>query len=192
MSSVGKDTVREVLENKYGYKNIVSYTSRPMRVGEIEGVGYNFVSKNEFENMINNNEMIEYRSYETNWCGNSDTWFYGVRKFTLNQDTDYVIVMDLLGAESIIKYFGEENCILVYLDASDKIREIRAINRGSFDLTEWNRRLRADYKDFSFANLQSFTNRYNKVWRIKNEIHGEQAINEIADVINFIRKGRLY
>ncbi|MBO7715540.1 MAG: hypothetical protein J6S85_18400, partial [Methanobrevibacter sp.] len=41
MSSVGKDTVREVLENKYGYKNIVSYTSRPMRVGEIEGVGYN-------------------------------------------------------------------------------------------------------------------------------------------------------
>ena len=36
MSAVGKDSVRRVLEREYGYRNIVSYTSRGMRVGEEE------------------------------------------------------------------------------------------------------------------------------------------------------------
>lgn len=188
MSCAGKDTVRRALE-KIGYTNIVSHTSRPMRENEIEGVDYNFVSKEEFNNLIDNNEMIEYRNYETNWNGRGETWFYGVKKFKPD-NRDYVIVMDLGGAESIIKHFGEENCMVVYLSASDNERKIRATIRGSFDETEWNRRLIADYKDFSFDNLNSFMHRH-KVWQIKNEIYGEDAIEEIASVINFIRYGRL-
>ena len=43
-SCVGKDSVRGELE-KLGFKNIVSYTSRPMRVGEKGGVDYNFVGR---------------------------------------------------------------------------------------------------------------------------------------------------
>ena len=105
MSCAGKDTVRRALE-KIGYTNIVSHTSRPMRENEIEGVDYNFVSKEEFNNLIDNNEMIEYRNYETNWNGRGETWFYGVKKFKPD-NRDYVIVMDLGGAESIIKHFGE-------------------------------------------------------------------------------------
>ena len=188
MSCAGKDTVRRALE-KIGYTNIVSHTSRPMRENEIEGVDYNFVSKEEFNNLIDNNEMIEYRNYETNWNGRGETWFYGVKKFKPD-NKDYVIVMDLGGAESIIKHFGEENCMVVYLSASDNKRKSRAIIRGSFDETEWNRRLIADYKDFSFDSLNSFMYRH-KVWQIKNEIYGEDAIEEIASVINFIRCGRL-
>ena len=188
MSCAGKDTVRRALE-KIGYTNIVSHTSRPMRENEIKGVDYNFVSKEEFNNLIDNNEMIEYRNYETNWNGRGETWFYGVKKFKPD-NRDYVIVMDLGGAESIIKHFGEENCMVVYLSASDNERKIRATIRGSFDETEWNRRLIADYKDFSFDNLNSFMHRH-KVWQIENEIYGEDAIEEIASVINFIRCSRL-
>lgn len=192
MSAVGKDRVRRELEKDiFNYKNIISYTSRPIRENEINGIDYHFVSKEEFNNMIDNNEMIEYRNYETNWCGKGDTWFYGIRKFELDKNKDYVVVIDLMGAESIINYFGKENCILIYLNAPDKIREIRARERGSFDETEWNRRLLADYKDFSFVNLQSFMNRY-KVWEISNIVRGDEAINEIASVINFIVQGRLY
>lgn len=191
MSAVGKDKIRTILEEYYGYKNIVSYTSRPIRENEIYGQDYYFISKKEFEEMINNNEMIEYRSYETNWRGDTDTWFYGVKKFELQDNTNYVIVIDLMGAESIINYFGKENCVLIYLTADDKIRKQRAERRGSFDETEWNRRLLADYKDFSFINLQAFMNRH-KFWEIKNNIHGEFALTEIANVIDFIRQGRLY
>ena len=195
MSAVGKDTVRKVLEENdygyFGYENIVSYTSRPIRENEIDGVDYHFVSKEEFNNMIDNNEMIEYRNYETNWCGKGETWFYGIKKFEPEAEKDYVVVIDLTGAESIINYFGEENCVLIYLEAPDKVREIRARKRGSFDETEWNRRLIADYKDFSFTNLQSFMRRHNKVWIVSNTIHGNHALKEIATVIDFIAQGRL-
>ena len=190
MSCAGKDTVRRVLEQDYyGYTNIVSHTSRPMRENEVNGIDYHFVSKEEFNNMIDNNEMIEYRNYETNWNGRGETWFYGVKKFT-PKNINYVIVMDLMGAESIIRHFGEKNCIVIYLYASDKIRKIRAIKRGSFDETEWNRRLIADYKDFSFANLNSFMHRH-KVWQIDNDINDLDEVDEIASVIDFIRWGRL-
>jgi len=191
MSAVGKDKIRTILEEElYGYKNIVSYTSRPIRENEIYGQDYYFVSKKEFEDMINNNEMIEYRSYKTNWRGDTDTWFYGVKKFELQDNTNYVIVIDLMGAESIINYFGKENCVLIYLTADDMIRKQRARKRGSFDETEWNRRLEADYKDFSSFNLHKFNNRH-KFWEIKNNIRGELALTEIANVIDFIRQGRL-
>lgn len=191
MSCAGKDTVRRALE-KIGYTNIVSHTSRPMRENEIEGIDYNFVSKEEFNNLIDNNEMIEYRNYETNWNGRGETWFYGVKKFKPKNVSyvNYVIVMDLMGAESIIRHFGEENCIVVYLYASDEIRKRRAIKRGSFDETEWNRRLITDYKDFSFANLNSFMHRH-KVWQIDNDINDLNEIEKIANVIDFIRWGRL-
>ena len=192
MSAVGKDSVRRVLESDpFGYKNIVSYTSRPMRENEIDLVDYQFVSKEKFNELIDNNEMIEYRNYETNWCGRGETWFYGIRKFNLDENKDYVVVIDLTGAESIINYFGEENCVVVYLDAPDKVREVRARERGSFDQTEWNRRLLADYKDFSFANLQAFMRRH-RVWEISNMIRGDFALKEIATVIDFIVQGRLH
>ena len=105
MSAVGKDSVRRILERDYGYSNIVSYTSRGMRVGEEDGIDYHFVSKKEFEDMIRNNDMIEYRSYETKLGGINDTWFYGIKKFELDDSKDYVVVIDLVGAENIINYF---------------------------------------------------------------------------------------
>ena len=188
---MGKDTIRRILESEYyGYENIVSHTSRPMRENEIDGNDYHFISKKEFEDMIDNNEMIEYRSYTTSVGGNIDTWFYGVKKFELQEHVDYVIVMDLVGAENIIKYFGKENCMVVYLDVFDGVREIRARERGSFDETEWKRRLVADSEDFSSIKLRDFMYKH-KMWHISNNIRGEEALNEIAGVINFIVEGRL-
>ena len=191
MSGCGKDKIRTILEEDYGYENIVTYTSRPMRENELYGIDYYFISKKEFKDMINNNEMIEYRNYETNLYGNVDTWFYGVKKFELQDNTNYVIVIDLTGAENIINYFGKENCIPIYITANDDIREKRAKERGSFDKAEWDRRLIADYKDFSFTKLQNFIIK-NKTWKIENNIRGEFALTEIANVIDFIRQGRLY
>ena len=141
--------------------------------------------------MIDNNEMIEYRNYETYFGGQNNIWFYGVKKFIPDKYSNYVVVMDLEGAESIIRHFGIENCVLIYLTANDNLRRARAIERGSFDKGEWDRRLLADYKDFSYDKLQNFMNKY-KVWEISNEIRGQKAIYEITDVIEFICRGRLH
>ena len=93
-SCSGKDSIKRELE-KRGYKSIVSYTSRSMRVGEREGREYKFVSKNKFINMISNNEMLEYRTYHTLVNNTPDTWYYGLRKEELDSTTNYVIILDL-------------------------------------------------------------------------------------------------
>ena len=46
-------------------------------------------------------------------------------------------------------YYGKENCFVVFVHATDKIRTNRAMQRGSFDIYEWERRLKDDSLKFS-------------------------------------------
>lgn len=51
-SCSGKDTIANELVNKYGYESFVSYTTRPMRDGEVQDQTYHFISEDEFINKI--------------------------------------------------------------------------------------------------------------------------------------------
>lgn len=44
----GKDSVREILVKKHGFHSIVTYTTRPMREGEIQDITYHYISENDF------------------------------------------------------------------------------------------------------------------------------------------------
>lgn len=184
MSCVGKDRVREELGREYNFTNIVSYTSRPIRENETDGIDYNFVSKEEFKRMIDNNEMIEYRSYNTLFNNISDTWYYGIKKEDLDIDKNYVVVLDLDGTERFIQHYHDtQNYLIIYLSASDSIRKRRAINRGSFDITEWNRRVIADKIDFSRDRRYSLQERYS-LFEINNNKQGKRYIQDIAAFIS--------
>lgn len=183
----GKDTIRKELE-LLGYKNIVSYTSRPMREGEIDGVDYHFVTREEFQRMIDNDEMLEYRSYNTLLNGVSDTWFYGLKKETLDERQAYVVILDLEGAKNFYDYYNYNiQCHIIKLCVPYSIRLIRAENRGSFDITEWQRRFNADEIDFGFSKMFEFE-KFRKVWYIDNSRQGEKYIKEIASVIDLINQ----
>ena len=54
-------------------ESLPSYTSRPQRPGDVEGKTYNFVSKEEFEKMIENGEFYEYDIHHNNYYGTSKT-----------------------------------------------------------------------------------------------------------------------
>ena len=72
-SGCGKDTILEQLfkiNDNLAYS--VSATTRAMREGEIDGVSYHFHTRESFESMIKNNEVLEYTEY----CGN----YYGTPK----------------------------------------------------------------------------------------------------------------
>ena len=155
-SCSGKDSVRGELE-KLGFENIVSYTSRSMRIGEREGREYKYINKEEFLNLIDNNEMIEYRTYNTKFNNKPDTWYYGLRKQELDKDKDYIVILDLKGVENFIKYYGKENCFIVYMCCIADERKRRAIARGSFDNTEWERRAVADEIDFKESEVNRLT-----------------------------------
>lgn len=150
-SACGKDSIMKELIANYNYNSIVSWTSRPMRDGETNGVEYNFCNKQEFETMIKNNELIEYRSYNTKLNGKDDVWYYGIKKTELNQNLQYVVILDLNGAMSFVNHYGKDNCKVIYIHSTDNTRTERAMSRGSFDKTEWDRRMEADKNDFDFC-----------------------------------------
>ena len=71
-SGVGKSTViAELFGQRDNIYFSVSYTTRQPRVGEQDGVNYNFVDRAEFERMIADNELLEYAEYVNNYYGTS-------------------------------------------------------------------------------------------------------------------------
>ena len=71
-SGVGKSTViAELLGQRPDIYFSVSYTTRQPRVGEQDGVNYNFVDRAEFERMIADDELLEYAEYVDNYYGTS-------------------------------------------------------------------------------------------------------------------------
>jgi guanylate kinase len=124
-----------------------------MRNGEIDGVHYNFTSRDEFFKLIASDSLVEYRSYNTLVNGKPDTWYYGVEKRWLPAGINFVVILDLDGARSFREYYGEENCYTCYITADEIVRRERAMHRGSFDATEWNRRAESDAKVFNDADV---------------------------------------
>lgn len=144
-SGSGKSLVSNKL-TKNGFRNIVTSTTRPPREGEKDGVDYCFLSDMEFKTRIADGEMVEYHKYNTEF----GTWYYGSSSSDIDLTKhDYVIVLTLEGAKAYINYFGAENCIVFYIDAPKSVRERRAKQRGSFNQSEWDRRVKADNIDFS-------------------------------------------
>ncbi len=97
-SGVGKSTViAELLSNRRDIHFSVSYTTRSPRVGEADGVNYNFVTREEFERMIANNELLEYAQYVDNYYGTS----LKVIQEKLEQGVDVLLDIEVQGAATV-------------------------------------------------------------------------------------------
>lgn len=149
-SASGKDAILRNLKRNFCFTPLISTTSRPMRENEVDGVDYKFVSTQTFKYMIEIGCFIEYRSYNTLVNGEPDVWYYGMQTFDLEPDTNHVTILDVDGAREFVKYFGRDNVRVIYIHADDDVRKSRAEKRGSFDETEWIRRLNDDAVKFSW------------------------------------------
>src|SRR6186713_3486596 len=97
-SGAGKTTlVERLVEQMPGLRMSRSYTSRPARPGETDGVDYNFVSRPRFEQMIAANAFLEWADVFGNLYGTSadDT-----ERF-LAAGSDVVLVIDVQGARQL-------------------------------------------------------------------------------------------
>lgn len=151
-SSTGKDTLfKELLKNnKFSYKTIVSYTTRPIREGERDGVEYHFVDEDGYRALKDSGKVIEDRSYNT---------VHGVwRYFTADDgqidfNNNYITIGTLESYEKIKAYYGPERLIPVLIELDDGVRLERAINREKKQAVpkyeELCRRFLADSADFS-------------------------------------------
>jgi len=97
-SGVGKDALlKKMKERKYPFHYVVTITSRPRRKGEMDGVDYRFVSQREFQQMIDDGELLEW----ANVYGN----YYGVPRGEISQALskrkDVIVKVDVQGAKTI-------------------------------------------------------------------------------------------
>lgn len=175
-SGSGKDSVARVLEKKYGYKFVVSTTSRPMRSGESDGVQYHFITSEEFQKLKDDNQLIEYRYYDTYENGKPSRWHYGITKDEIDlEKCNHVAVVDLPGLQDLIRNFGSR-VISVFLDVSEPERKLRAMARDkNFEEIEWQRRNKDDERVFE--------NIYLKVDFVVNNYDFGKCINAVIDNI---------
>lgn len=177
MSCAGKDAMQNELM-KLGWNSIVSTTSRPKRVGEVEGINYYYKTKKEFQQLINNNKLIEHRVYHTLVNNKPDDWYYGVERDKVNLNKRTVVVLDSIGYREFVKNFGKDNVKLLWMEAPTEVRKKRNINRLDYNEFEFKRRESEDTK--SFGNLKSEANfvyentsTYDDLIKFANKINNE-------------------
>lgn len=152
-SSAGKNEISNQLQQRYNISEIISYTSRPRRNGESENT-YHFVSRKEIEYMIDNNEFIEHRKYDTV----NGTWYYGLAKHSLDlsSNDNYLIILDIKGLTQLEEYLSDKgliNCLSsIYIDCKGQERLLRSLHREKSmtdkQVLEVVRRYQKDEDDF--------------------------------------------
>lgn len=157
-SATGKDTIyKKILENeRLHLQEVVTYTTRPIRENETEGVEYHFVDKEFFDRCKEKNNIIEYRMYNTV----HGPWYYFMvndGQIDLQSEKKYIIIGTLESYEQIRRYYGKEVVKPIYIEIDDGERLTRALKREKEQSTpkyeEMCRRFLADSKDYSEENL---------------------------------------
>ena len=163
-SASGKDSIyRKILERRPELKEVITYTTRPKRDGETEGVQYHFVDEDRMMELENEGRIIERREYPTVY----GAWYY----FTaddgqIEPGESYLMIGTLEAYVALKKYFGDEIVCPLYIEVEDGVRLERALarERGQKEpkLEEICRRFLADSEDFSEKRLEEagVKNRY--------------------------------
>lgn len=146
-SGCGKDTVIKYLRKQHPQIEIsVSATSRLPREGEQEGVDYYYMSREGFENKLENGEILEYTEY----CGN----YYGTPKSEvdkrISQGITVVLVIEVEGAANIKRMYPDCTTIFVRPPSYEELAE-RLRKRGTEDETSIRRRLARAVEEMEYA-----------------------------------------
>lgn len=141
-TSSGKDLIVSKLV-QFGYRYIVTYTSRPKRSDEKDGVSYNFVTKKEFERLTSSGFFAEWRSYDTI----DGVWYYGSSVDSYDTDEDRIIILNPDGFRQIKKILNTENIKSIYVYSNIETIKNRLKKRGD-KKEEAERRIEHDLIDF--------------------------------------------
>jgi guanylate kinase len=117
-SGVGKDSVViEMQKRRLPFHFVVTATTRPIREGEVNGVDYYFISKDEFAEMIEQDELLEYAYVYNDYKGIPKSQ---VRE-ALDSGQDVVMRLDVQGAATIRELNPEALLIFLITDTEDEL-----------------------------------------------------------------------
>lgn len=172
----GKDTIVNKLVKDYGYKKIITYTTRDMRKGEKQDVTYHFISEDEFRQKIDKGFFAEYKTYNTEF----GEWYYGSALEDLNNaDDKTVIILTPQGYKDVKDKLSNKNITTFYIYADNETLKKRLVNRGD-DPKEAARRIKHDNVDFKHIEREVDSVIYNKEGTNINDI--------VSDIISALNK----
>jgi guanylate kinase len=152
-SGTGKSTMIKRLKVDFPSINeSVSYTTRPMRPGEVHGESYFFVTRADFLKMQSENEFLESAEVHGNLYGTSKSF---VEK-SLNAGKNLLFDLDVQGTDSVKKYFGEKANAIFIAPPSVEELEKRLRNRGTETTQVINIRLNNARKELERKNDYDF------------------------------------
>ncbi len=151
-SCTGKDSLYNIIkqDKELDLKPVIRYTTRPIRDGETDGVGYHFVDEGSYRSYKQSGKIIEEQVYHTM----HGDWYY----FTAD-DGNIDILQNSYLATGVLEsfagtreYYGNDAVIPIYIDLDDGERLQRALNRERLPengrYAEMCRRFLADAEDF--------------------------------------------
>ena len=158
-SASGKDTIFRLLQAdaSLNLKELVPYTTRPMRDGEVEGKAYHFVSEEDFSSLLEQGLVIEHRAYHTV----HGLWrYFTVKDAQLDLDRNsYLLIATLEAYNSMVAYFGREKVVPIMISLDDGVRLERALARERQQdkpkYEEMCRRFLADSADYAPEKIEA-------------------------------------
>ena len=125
-SGAGKTSlVRALLESDNQLRKSVSYTTRPARPGEEDGIHYHFVSQQKFADMLKQHEFLEHAEVHGHRYGTSKIWI----ERTMQDGHDMLLKIDWQGAQQVRRIFPQAVGIFILPPSLASLEE-RLKSRG--------------------------------------------------------------
>lgn len=168
--------VHALMEKRKDLRFSVSATTRKPREGEVDGVDYYFVSREEFDRMIAENEFLEHAEYVGNCYGTPRA---PVER-QLKDGFDVYLDIDVQGAMQV-KQIRPQTLMVFLMPPSMEELERRLVTRGTNTPEEIRERLAAAERECALRD------RFDHV--VVNDIV-ERAVDEISDLIDLKKFGK--
>lgn len=145
-SGCGKDSIcNKVIKKRKNIRISVSMTTREKRQGEKEGKDYYFVTKEEFEKSIENDDLLEYAIvHEKDYYGTPKSNLFKI----LEDGIDVILIIDIQGALQIKEKYPEAIFIFILPPSMRELKK-RLIKRGSETKESMFRRFKSMYKEIN-------------------------------------------
>lgn len=174
-SGGGKDTIlKEVLGADDKIKLSISAATRSPREGEVDGEHYHFISKDEFQKLIDTNQMLEHAVYLDNYYGTPKT---PIEKWTAD-GYDVFLEIEIQGGQQIKEKLPE--CVSIFiLPPSMEVLEKRLRKRGTETEEAIQKRLNRAREEVPHAKDYDYV------------VVNDKLEDAVADVQSIIRAERL-
>ncbi len=188
-SGAGKGTVMKGLMSKYdNYALSISATTRKPREGEVHGEHYFFKTVEEFEKMIENNELIEYASYVNNYYGTPREYV----ESQLEAGKDVILEIELQGAMKVKEQIKDVVLIFITPPNAAELKS-RLVGRGTEDMDTINARLSRAVEESVFMDKYDYLLINDELEVCIDELHNviqseHSRVNRNAETISIIKE----